>query len=794
MENLFLNPAFVPAGAALAASPIIIHLINRLRFRRVRFAAMEFLLQAQQKNRRRILIEQLLLLLLRVLIVLAIMLLISRLILDRSILSLVRGTAAAHHLILIDDSGSMQEIAGQEQEEQENVFDKAKQLARQLADRAAKEPGKQKVTVLLLSSPLKALFREEEANEDFVVRLGDKLSNLNCSHQKLDVVQALQIAGETLAEKKEDDTIIKHLHYISDFRQEDWKRQTSIVEAVERLADKEISVNFIRAIEKSQPNLGITELVGNLQVATAGRAVRLKTTVKNYGSQVANNVVMRIIVDGQAVKRVVRFDKIGPGKTETQYFDVTFSTPGAHRLRVQLPSDPLPTDNTRYLAIENLPRFNKVLVVDGDPSTADSIYIGDALASNPKITGIQVETQDVDFLGKNSLDQYTSVYLLNVSELPDDIIASLTRYVKAGGGLAWFMGDSVNDSHYNTKLYLTKPPAEENAKTPGRVIGLFPVPLADTSQLLGDKQPGTASADIQVIGQHPIFEVLLQAGPEALGIFELERYWPVSEEELGERKIVWPKDDAKRNDGVTTIAKLRNNDPFMFEHRLGKGRIFTCLTTAGPKWWIHWSELKVYPPIINEIQKHIARRKPDKQRIVGQPIRELVPAAQYEKDVEIGQPNLNGQLIPYSADPVSLEKGEASESSGTAANKKSNKRNQEDYHQIPINDTDQPGIYTIHLIPKKGAGETTSTNKEIRMFAYNPPLEESEGKLAETENIQAAFSEIKGFRFFDFGDDTVLKGKAPDEDVRYKLLILLVLLLIAEQLLAYRLSYHAHQA
>ncbi len=59
----FLHPSFVlPVGAALLTVPVIIHLINRLRFRRVRFAAMEFLLKSQQRNRRRLLIEQLLLL------------------------------------------------------------------------------------------------------------------------------------------------------------------------------------------------------------------------------------------------------------------------------------------------------------------------------------------------------------------------------------------------------------------------------------------------------------------------------------------------------------------------------------------------------------------------------------------------------------------------------------------------------------------------------------------------------------------------------------------------------------
>ena len=104
----FFHPALVASGAALLALPVIIHLINRLRFRRVRFAAMEFLLSSQQRNRRRILLEQLLLLLLRMGIVAALVLLIARFIVDPGQLSIFRG-AKAHHVVLLDDSASMRD-------------------------------------------------------------------------------------------------------------------------------------------------------------------------------------------------------------------------------------------------------------------------------------------------------------------------------------------------------------------------------------------------------------------------------------------------------------------------------------------------------------------------------------------------------------------------------------------------------------------------------------------------------------------------------------------------------------
>ena len=70
MGSWFLNAGFLGMGtAALISAPVIIHLINRYRFRRVEFAAMEFLLSSQKRNRRKILIEQLLLLLAVVVVV-----------------------------------------------------------------------------------------------------------------------------------------------------------------------------------------------------------------------------------------------------------------------------------------------------------------------------------------------------------------------------------------------------------------------------------------------------------------------------------------------------------------------------------------------------------------------------------------------------------------------------------------------------------------------------------------------------------------------------------------------------
>src|SRR3954467_8403356 len=104
--EFFLNPWAMVAGGALISAPILIHLINRMRFKRIRWAAMEFLLKSQKKNRRKLIIEQLILLLLRCLLVLLVGFLLARFI--GGVLGATgQGT---RHVLILDDTLSMGDL------------------------------------------------------------------------------------------------------------------------------------------------------------------------------------------------------------------------------------------------------------------------------------------------------------------------------------------------------------------------------------------------------------------------------------------------------------------------------------------------------------------------------------------------------------------------------------------------------------------------------------------------------------------------------------------------------------
>jgi hypothetical protein len=107
MFSAFLNPLTFIVGGALVLTPIVIHLINRIRFRRVQWAAMEFLLKAQKKQRRRKILEQLILLLLRCLLVFLVGLLLARYIGGCTPGEASKQTQPTTHVIVIDDTPSM---------------------------------------------------------------------------------------------------------------------------------------------------------------------------------------------------------------------------------------------------------------------------------------------------------------------------------------------------------------------------------------------------------------------------------------------------------------------------------------------------------------------------------------------------------------------------------------------------------------------------------------------------------------------------------------------------------------
>src|SRR6516164_6921438 len=131
MSSFFLNPIFFWVGVGAISAPIIIHLINRMRFRRIRWAAMEFLLKSQKRNRRRLIIEQLILLALRCFLVV-----LAGLLVARYVGAGIEGEKASSHIVILDDSMSMGDH-WKDQGLNHSAIDEGKKMVWEIANRAS---------------------------------------------------------------------------------------------------------------------------------------------------------------------------------------------------------------------------------------------------------------------------------------------------------------------------------------------------------------------------------------------------------------------------------------------------------------------------------------------------------------------------------------------------------------------------------------------------------------------------------------------------------------------------------
>jgi len=751
VSSHFLNPSLFWPAVGLMAVPILIHLINRLRYKRVRFAAMEFLLQSQQRNRRRVLLEHLLLLAARVLAVGFIGFLIARFVADPRQLSMFQGTKT-HHVLLLDDSGSMRDRSGDT-----DAFGAAREVVRKLAAEGAQRPETQKLTLLRMSNLNETLsgLSERDVDDALLAEITSRLDDLECTYGAVDVAGALDAVKTRLAD---DAGSVKHLHVISDFRRSDWFDNKAAAAAIRGLEESEIDVNLVRTVATSNGNLAVTDLRGDAATAAAGVPILLTASVQNLGETAAQNVRLSVQVDGRALPGNYVLERIEPGETARRSIPVQFEKAGTHRVAVSLESDALESDNARRLAIL-VANDNPVLVIVGTPLQDEGNYIRDALAADKSVTGYNVTVESPEFLRRHPIDAYEAIYLVNVPELPEDAVDVLEKYVAAGGGLAWFMGDLVRPAFYNDRLYRD-----------GQ--GIFPLKLAPAPARL-TRDEFTSQPDI-VARDNDLFRILAGADNPFIDQVFINIYFPVDRDAFAK--------DRDKAGGLSVLADLRNREPLMVESVFGKGRIVTCLTAAGPVpspenvVWTNWANGPGAPSyaVMNlELAKWIARRdRGAPVRMVGEPITVDIDRSQFRDDIEIVGPDdqvsqvTAVDLPPQAASP---EKP-APPSAGVVA-------------VATYRDTQRPGFYVVTRFSQ-------SQQPEPQVLAYNVPDSESHLKLATDTEILREIGDGIAVTIQPAGSAEWIRSESPGRELRWLLLVGLAVLLSIEQVLGYRLSYH----
>jgi hypothetical protein len=518
----FLNPTTALVGAALVSLPIIIHLINRIRFRRVRWAAMEFLLKAQKKMRRKKILEQLILLLLRMLLVALAGVLFARFIGcgDGS----GKETRPTTHVVILDDTPSMADAGRRDDGAQTTAFAEAKRLIyEKLAPAVGEATTPQTLLIVRQSDPDqqfpartktvdgKEVPRGMDEVRDEARVVGRTVANVEDYLKPLQLatvrkpLSAALVRAKALCEAAPA-TDARVVHVVSDVRAADWAADgPAIQNLLADLKENNITVHFVdvstparKPDSKSPPfsdNVGIVEVRPRNRVVSTNQATELDVRVKNFGSTDVRELGLSFYLNGQGnVITSASVPYLPANQERTITVEVRFpeianpeerqklGTFARFRLVTVALSNPEPgglqADNVRHVAVEVRDAL-KVLVVDGrtveggvdlrTTARGDSGFLRARLAppkGDEQLGKLQIVNAEFGQLGALDLRSFSVVYLMNVPALSEAAVKNIEAFVKGGGGVGVFLGPNVKSADYNALMHKGG-------------TGFFPVPLAN---------------------------------------------------------------------------------------------------------------------------------------------------------------------------------------------------------------------------------------------------------------------------------------------------------------------------
>jgi len=500
---MFHAPWFILAGLALAAGPLLIHLLNRQRYRVVRWAAMDFLRQAVRRSRRILRLRDLVLLALRTLCVLLFALAMARPHF-RASSNPADPDQPVHAVLVVDNSLSMgyQRLDG-------TLLDEAKAKA---ADFIERLPPGSRISVLPLCGSATEFSRGASgAKEDAV----EALEAIETVDRAASAAAAVDLALEACRQVSSPPA--KQVVFLSDQQSANWPAE-SLLPQLQQLADP---MQVVQVAEPKTENAWVADFKLQDGVADRGTPAVFLATVRYQGRFPRHDVQVTLTVDGVSVasqtvalqpgqSREVRFPPYRlDAALDRDRFDVAAKPDRATFVtaEVSIPHDRLPDDDQRFLVVPVVAALPVVFVdqvgADEDPGRnrfGETYRLRRLLA--PRAAGEEPRQQPVEVrqvkpgrLDRNLLADARLVVMAGIAD-PAAAVPVLREYVEQGGNLVIAAGGDFDPAAWTDAAWLDGLgilPAPLKPEPVGRLPSLAPEPTAGS----GDprRAPGAGSGD-----------------------------------------------------------------------------------------------------------------------------------------------------------------------------------------------------------------------------------------------------------------------------------------------------------
>ena len=409
----FLAPGFL-VGLTLLAVPIIVHLFNFRRYKKIFFTNVRFLQELKEETTRASRLRHLLILACRLLALSFIVLAFARPILPLS--NTVPLSAGAPVCVYVDNTFSMDAV-GREGTLLEVAVRKAGEIAK------AYPPETQ---FQLLTADFEAYRQRLIGKDDFL----DELGRIKLSSQSRTLDAVLKRQREAAGAGKRSRAYI-----ISDFQQ-----SATDIDAV--TPDSLQSVCLVALPLQETPNLYVDSCWLSSPVVQVGRPASMDVRLKNSSSSDAENIPVRFLLNGQ--QRAVASASIPAGETVKLSFSFTVSNPGWQEGVLQITDHPVSFDDRYYFAFE-VKQFLSVLALGNRPSSSLQALFG----KDPFFAFSTANTGNIDY---TALPKQDLIIVHSMDQLSSGLADELAKYLDAGGSVAVFPDSAAKLTEYNSFL------------------------------------------------------------------------------------------------------------------------------------------------------------------------------------------------------------------------------------------------------------------------------------------------------------------------------------------------------
>lgn len=406
---IFLNPS-VLLGLAAASIPILIHLLNLRKLKKIEFSSIRFLKELQKTKIRKIKFKQWLLLALRVLLILLLVAAFARPTIESVSIAGAGSAAKTTAVLIIDDSYSMSVVS-----ENGSYFSSAKSEAIKLLNDFQQGD---KLDLIYTSEPQKAI---EFNNKTQIER---NLNTAEISNKPGNIYSALSTAYG-LIEKSQN--FNNEIYLFTDLQ----KNNFDVNEIKHPVLDEDnAKIYIINLADKNLINNSVHDLKINNQIFQPGKNITTSVSVTNYSKSQTTPIVSLFVNNKRSAQKQLTLNE---NQTVSTDFEITLKDTGLLSIFAEIDDDDILTDNRVYSAVY-IPPVIKVLIVEDRKD--DGLFVITALTAIENGNNFSVKTINSLELNSLNLSDYETIFIIGGEKLQG--FEKLNEFIKNGGGVVLF--------------------------------------------------------------------------------------------------------------------------------------------------------------------------------------------------------------------------------------------------------------------------------------------------------------------------------------------------------------------